>query len=166
MKFGSSASGLPLRAKTSEKREAGRARKLRCDLFQPWISAPHRRPRERSAASRVEYRLFKKGNAAERTRAFPSSHTAHQFIRSVEKSSEGSHPRRASCRVLGKRPRLYADRDETEGWKLCFILIRVSARDVFRRGARARPDRENERDGKHGHVDRKWQWGRQSGRDE
>lgn len=95
MKSWLSASSFPLKAKTSGKREAGRARKLRCDLFQPWISAPHRRPRERSAASRVEYRPFKKGNAAKRTRAFPSSHTAHQFIRSVEKSSEGSHPRRA-----------------------------------------------------------------------
>lgn len=63
----------------------------------------------------------------------------------------------APCRVLGKRPRLYADRDETEGWKLCFILIRVWARDVFRQGARARLDRENEKDGKYGHVGRKWQ---------
>jgi len=33
------------------------------------ISTPHHRPRERSAASSVEYRPFKKGNAAERKRA-------------------------------------------------------------------------------------------------
>lgn len=120
-------------------------RKLRCDLFQPWISASHRRPQERSAASHVEYRSFKKGKQGRRKRAFPSPVRHINLYTALRNQTKEDTPKRTprsstSRRIafLSKRSRLCADGDETEGWKLCFILIRVWALVMYsRQGARS-----------------------------
>lgn len=73
----------------------------------------------------------------------------------LRNQAKEAHPKRALRRVLGKRLRLCADRDETpRGGSFALYLYEFG--DVFRQGARDASRSRNERDGRYGHVGRKW----------
>lgn len=146
-----SALNLPLRAKTRQREEkqvkCGNCGAICFNLeYQPHVAHESVQPHPAWNIARLK----REAPPSARELFPPPIYTAHQFIRSVEKSSEGSHPKRAAPRhVFRKRPRLCADRDETErSGSFVLYLYELELRDVFRQGARLRLCRLNEKGGK------------------